>query len=85
MKQADCELNNDFLLKQMTRLTLNVVLSFLSVVSYGFIVVSKIKFVLRVFLLFKALLVLSGTEKSYLNRSCLPLQLRVCWSWTWVY
>lgn len=51
----------------MTRLMLNVVLSFLSVVTYGFIVVSKIKFVLRVFLLFKALLVLSGTEKGYLS------------------
>lgn len=38
------ELNNDFLLKQITRLKLIVVLSFLSVVSYGFIVVSKIKF-----------------------------------------
>lgn len=43
------ELNNDFLLKQTTRLKLNVVLSFLSVISYGFIVVSKIKFVLSLF------------------------------------
>lgn len=43
------ELNNDFLLKQITRLKLIVVLSFLSVVSYGFIVVSKIKFVLSLF------------------------------------